>query len=170
MTTQPAFPVPRGRFAIYSLHLESMPEDNLPEGSLTFQLHYDLRGVPSVISATLRLLWPMEAEAGKSTVLDDAVFVVDFDTKGRIANLEATSYVIGPAFVPDLVALHRKTMRKAKSSPLLTAAGTIMRYWPMVDALHKRLAHGQPRSLATAKPVSGRWEVRTEGQPRQQIW
>ena len=168
MTTQPAFPVPHGRFAVYSLQLESLPKDGVPEGSLTFQVHYDLRGVPSVISAILRFLWPLEAAAGKSKVLDDGVFVVDFDTKGRIATLEATSYVIGPAFVPDLVALHTKTMRKAKSSLLLTAASTIMRYWPMVDALHKRLAHGQPRSLA--KAVSGRWEVLKEGERRQQIW
>src|SRR5262245_17412612 len=168
MTTQPAFPVPGGRSAIYSLPLESLPKDNVPEGRLTFHVHYDLRGMPSVISATLRFLWPVENEAEKSSVLDDGVFVVDFDTKGRIANLEATSYVVGPVFVPDLVALHAKTMRKAKSSLLLTAAGTIMRYWPMVDALHKRLAHGQPRSLA--KAASGRWEVLREGQQRQQIW
>jgi len=160
--------MPRGRSAIYSLQLESLPKNHVPEGRLTLHVHYDLRGVPSVISATLRFLWPTEAKAGKSSVLDDGVFVVDFDTKGRIANLEATSYVVGPAFVPELVALHAKTMRKAKSSLLLTAAGTIMRYWPMVDALHKRLAHGQPRSLAQA--VSGRWEVLREGQRRQQIW
>jgi len=170
MTTHPAFPVPRDRSAIYCLRLEPIPQSHLPEGSLTFHVHFDLRGVPSVISATLQFLWPTDAEAGQSSVLDEGVLVIDFDQKGRIANFEATSYVIGPAFVPGLVALHHETARKHGASLLLVAAGTIMRYWPMVDALHKRLAKEQPRAGAPAQPESGRWEVPRDSPSPQQIW
>lgn len=141
----PSMPVP-STSRCDGIDIEALPSLGLPRGSLTLSILAPEDGEAFVATATLRLLWSKPAPAWPEVagqtpkcdvrVLDTGRIAVEFDSLGRIDNIEATSYVPGTRWLPETVALSHEEASKRPDGQhiVLSIVATIMRYWPVFEA------------------------------------
>lgn len=172
----PDLPIPLGAATIDGMDLAPMPEHGLPEASLTFNLFKNQAGEPSIAVGCVYFVWdtpapPWPTVAGRlpkcdQRVLDTGLIAVEFDSLGRVSNIEATSYVPGTRWIPETVALSNEEAKKHPQGHhlILSCVATIMRYWPAFEAKWQRGIE------ATKARIKRPWGILESAKQSKDLW
>lgn len=146
----PELPIPFGAASTDGIDIAAMPEHGLPSASVTFNLFRDQEGHPSIAVGLISFLWDKEAPPWPQVpgrlpkcdvrVCDTGQVAVEFDSLGRVDNIEATSYIPGTRWIPEAVALSVEecARRGSRHHVILSGIATIMRYWPAFETKWRR--------------------------------